>query len=524
MSRQADATSDLLPAEVLRLRATDSPDRPAYVTRNGHYTWGTLLDETRQTAAALSALGIGPGSICGVVLPSSLEFIRVFFGAQWLGAIPVALGPGLPPDLIAQRLRAVHCQVAVLPDDLRHQLSPVGARMVTPGELMQEPMPPSAAYQGGTAQDISHLQFTSGSTGVPKAAMIRHANIQASLEAMREWVAPGADDVYVGALPLHHDFGLIAFLFQPLYIGATCYLIEPSIVTLRTWLDTIGRVKGTLTGAPDTVFRIATRVLPRGGADLRSLRAAINGSETVRLSTITAFEDHFNVPELVRPAYGLAEATLAVTGVRLGDALNTDDTGAVSCGQSLSGVRVEIVDQDGLPVPAGHAGRIRVQGPVVFAGYLDDQAETDAVLKDGWLETGDQGALGSQGRLHVHGRSRAMIKRGGTAIAPREVEDIVDAVSGVGRSAAVGVVSGADAITEHLVIVAELDRHVRDDAHPRLRQHIATVVSEGVGIAPRRVLFVRPGTIPRTPTGKTQYVELQRQLYGQIDLSDQSEA
>ena len=136
--------------------------------------------------------------------------------------------------------------------------------------------------------------------------------------------APRAGRHAGGWLPLHHDFGLIRFIFGPLFDGCGCYLVESSMATLGSWLQTISRTRATITGAPDFAFRVASRLVPAGRVDLRSLRVATSGGEAVRLSSITMFESHFDVPGRVRPGYGLAEATLGVTNLAAGEALRTD--------------------------------------------------------------------------------------------------------------------------------------------------------------------------------------------------------
>ena len=150
----------------------------------------------------------------------------------------------------------------------------------------------------------------------------------------------------------------------------------------------------------------------------------------------------------------------------------------------------------------------------MFAGYLNDAAATADVLRDGWLETGDLGALGREGQVFVHGRMRAMIKRAGAAIAPREIEEIADEVRGVRRSAAIGVHFGPDALTEEVCVVVEVERGLDELERAVVRRSVVDSVRAALGFAPHDLRLVAPGTIPRTRTGKTQYAELRRQIEG----------
>jgi acyl-CoA synthetase (AMP-forming)/AMP-acid ligase II len=141
----------------------------------------------------------------------------------------------------------------------------------------------------------------------------------------------------------------------------------------------------------------------------------------------------------------------------------------------------------------------------VFAGYLNDPASTAAVLSDGWLETGDDGAIDEAGYLYIHGRRRAMIKRAGASIAPREIEEVVDELPGVRRSAAIGIEARADSVTEDVVVIAEVERGVAAARRLDLREAIAAAVRDAVGARPHDVLLVAPNAIPRTASGKIRY-------------------
>jgi fatty-acyl-CoA synthase len=284
------------------------------------------------------------------------------------------------------------------------------------------------------------------------------------------------------------------------------------MTALPSWLQTISRVGGTITAAPDFVYRLSGRLVDPRTVDLHTLRVATNGGEAVRLSSINTFEERFAVPGVVRPGFGLAEATLGVASTLEGEPIMVDDTGAVCCGAPLRNVRLRIADAEGRDQPAGVRGRILVAGEAVSAGYLNDPESTAAILQDGWLDTGDVGATDAAGRLYVHGRTRAMIKRAGAAIAPREIEELVDELAGVRRSAAVGLDTGPEALTEMVCVVVEIERRVDPAGEAALSGDISSTIRRALGFAPNAIRFVKPGWIPRTATGKTQYSELKSLL------------
>jgi fatty-acyl-CoA synthase len=335
--------------------------------------------------------------------------------------------------------------------------------------------------------------------------MLTYRNLNASVAAAVDALEPRADDVLVGWVPLYHDLGLIRFVVDPIFFGLTTHLIEPSLPTLPSWIETISAVGGTITAAPDFAYRLAARLVNPARVDLRRLRLATNGGEAVRTATIRAFETRFNCPGVVRPGYGMAEATLGVSTLPAGAPVDIDASGAVSCGPPLGNIGVRVLDDEDRECDAGERGRVFVSGPAVFAGYLNDTVSTSAVLRDGWFDTGDDGALDARGQLYIHGRRRAMIKRAGASIAPREIEEVVDEISGVRRSAAIGVETHADALTEDIVVVVEIDRRIDAGSQAGLRELIAERVREVIGARPHDVLLVAPAVIPLTGSGKIRY-------------------
>lgn len=502
--------------EGLLLRAKDTPQGLAFVHRGESLTWASLLDESLAAAAALARAGLMRGGRCAIVQPTSLDFIRAFFGAQLMGAVPVALNPKMPPVQLAARLAELEAALVVTAPDRAAAIAPAvptitpaGLRGVAPLALERVVLPDPGA--------ISHLQVTSGTTGAPRAAAITYGNVIAANRGVLEHHELLTSDVYVGWLPLHHDLGLVGFVLEPVYFGLPggCHLIESSMATLRLWLETIGRVGGTITAAPDFVYRLAGRVVAADTVDLRSLRMAISGGEAVKRSSIEAFESHFGLGPVIRPAYGLAEATLAVCILGLDRPRDVDAAGAVCCGRPLRDVAVRIADEDWREVPAGQQGRILVSGPTVFAGYVNDPDGTASLVRDGWLDTGDVGVMTPGGELYVHGRTRAMIKRAGAAIAPREIEELVEAFDGVRRAAAVGV-ELPGSFTEDVIVMVEVERSCTPQVVADLRERIADELRRTLGFVPRAIEPVAPGVIPRTASGKIQYGALKARVAARV--------
>ena len=353
--------------------------------------------------------------------------------------------------------------------------------------------------------ETAFLQFTSGTAGEPRAVVIHHGQLRASLAAAGDRLGIRTGEVMASWVPLHHDLGLVRFVFSALYFGCPCHLVQPSIANLGEWLATASRVGASITASPDFCYRLAARLVDSRAIDLRSLTVATNGGEPVRWTTIEAFERRFGLTGVVRPGYGLAEATLGVASLGRGEPFRLNAAGQVSCGRAYAGLDLRIVDAGGRDQPVGVDGEIAVRGDAVFAGYFDDERATREVVRGGWLHTGDIGSLDRDGHLFVSGRARALIKRAGATIVPREIEEAVDLVTGVRFSAAVGVASPISG-TDDLVVVAEAS--TVDGHRGSLIGPIDDAVRRAIGTSAQKILVVAPRRIPRTSNGKIRYEAL----------------
>jgi acyl-CoA synthetase (AMP-forming)/AMP-acid ligase II len=305
--------------------------------------------------------------------------------------------------------------------------------------------------------------------------------------------------------------GLIGLAFGALYTGARLILLPPDLRDPRAWLEAITEHRAHVTVSPDFGYRNCVRhIHDTRGIDLSSLRMALSGAEPVRLSTIRAFQERFGVGDIFAPAYGLAEATLAVAVWPHGQPVRTDASGSfLSVGRPCRGVRVEIAGpDDGRRAAPGEVGEILVQSPGVMQGYYRDPEATARALRGGWLHTGDLGFIDADGYLFITGRIKDVIIVRGQNVVPADVEESADQVAGVRYSAAVGIESERTG-TQRLHVVAE----VRGDSLAaeelaRIARDVTQAVHRRSRLRPARVLLVRPQTIPKTSSGKIQRAAL----------------
>ncbi|HEV8632413.1 MAG TPA: AMP-binding protein [Thermoanaerobaculia bacterium] len=524
MDAAVDPSATLL--ETLARRGRETPAQPAFTWRGRTVSWGELDERIAATTATLRHRGVSAGDRVLVAPAAGDDFLACFWGALRAGAVAVPL----PPRSGGARLLDVAAWLGAAGVIVDRQPAPrwdaLATGCDTAGRWLLDAAEATAPGPGGAlpplpaADDLAFLQLTSGSTGAPKAVRIRHRDLAANVAQMTEGLAIDAGDVFLSWLPLHHDMGLILMSVVPLVLGAELHLLPPGMAAIRGWMVEAARRRATFTAAPDFAYRLCLRLARehtsgdqargQGGLDLTALRVALDAAEPVRASTVHAFERAFALPSVVTPAYGLAEATVGVSAGTPGAPLTVDERGFVAVGTGFPGVRLAIGSADA-PLPAGEVGEILVASPALADGYWGEPPPRPGR----WLATGDLGYLDAAGRLYVVGRAKEVILHGGTTLAPREIEETVDRLPFVRRSAALGI-DRQRLEGEQAYIFAEVGRGSRGDL-PAQAAAVVQAFQERLGFRPGRVYLVAPGTLPMTANGKLQYAELRRRyLAGEL--------
>lgn len=370
-------------------------------------------------------------------------------------------------------------------------------------------------------------QFTSGSASDPRGVVLPEAAVAANVGAILRWLAPGPGDGSCSWLPLSHDMGLVGMFLAALAGGGPSWANGADVVLLtpegfvrdpRCWLRACADYRTTITAAPNFGLEMSLR-RPEVGLDLRALRVCITGAEPVRGDTLRRFHQAHRSDgwrtESFSPAYGLAECTLAVTGVPPGEPFrgrrvrtdrlavgelcsDADGFEVVSTGPPLDGVEVRI--EGGRSV-----GRIAVRGPSVADGYADGSPVADGT---GWFSTGDLGWLEGD-HLFVVGRDGDLFQVAGRNVHALDVERVVGGLPGIRDGRVAAVQPGPD----RLVVVAEVDEAaIVDGDRGPLAERARLGVVRRLGVSPERVLLVARGQLPVTASGKPRRAALRRSL------------
>jgi amino acid adenylation domain-containing protein len=539
--------------EVLSRRGAEIPGRVAYTfleegEREGRsLTWGELDRLVSGVAADLEAEGLA-GERALLLFPPGLDFVVAFLGCLRAGTVAV---PAYPPtsrrtlprlaSLLADARPAAVLTDAASLEKLR------GPGRGVPGLddlawVVADRCAPVDAWHGPAAgpDDLAFLQYTSGSTAEPKGVMVTHRNLAANEAMIARAFGQSEESVVVGWLPVYHDMGLIGNVLQPLYAGSRCVLMSPMAFLSRPvrWLEAITRYRGTTSGGPDFAYSLCVRKTTpeeREALDLSSWRLAFDGAEPVRADTLErfarAFEPHGFRRSAFFPCYGLAEATLFVSGGppgggavtrgvsapelerdRISPAEAGDARRLIASGPPSDELRVEVVDPaTGRPSGPREVGEIWVAGPSVARGYWDrpERTRTDfrAALADGgdgesFLRTGDLGFL-LDGLLYVTGRLKDLIILRGRNHYPQDIERTAEAAHSDLRPGSVAAFPTESGGEERLVVVCELSRHPKSDPG-EIVGTLHQAIVEGHEVAAHEVVLVRPGGVPKTTSGKVR--------------------
>jgi acyl carrier protein len=531
---------------VLDWHAAQHPERPHLVLEDPGkaaltISYGALAEKARRAARGLRELSVAPRDRVAIMLPTSEAFFVAFFAVLYAGAIPVPIYPPARPSEIEEHLRR---QAAIL-DNAGATMLIAPPALRTPALLLRSLVADLTrvvdveSLTGGGDAPLPNidesaatalLQYTSGSTGMPKGVILSHANLLANIRAMGAAIKASAADVFVSWLPLYHDMGLIGVWLGSLYFGALFVVLPPQSFLLRPerWLWAIHRHRGTLSAAPNFAFALCTRRIADSaiaGLDLSSLRLVANGSEAVDAETIRRFQERFGRygfrPEAMVPAYGLAESAVALALPPLGrpplidriDRQKLARSGRaepvgdpahgiafVGCGRPLPGHEIRLVDETGRELGERHEGRLQFRGPSATSGYFRNPARTRELFSGDWLESGDLAYI-ADGEIFITGRSKDLIIRAGRHIHPAEIEAAVGEVPGV-RQDGVAAFGSHDPVsgTERLVILAETT--VPPERQEALRGHIAAAVIGALDRPPEEIMLVASHSIPKTPSGK----------------------
>jgi fatty-acyl-CoA synthase len=524
------------------------------------YAYKNLRADALVAGRRFLALGIKPGDRIALVAETGAEFATVFFGAVYAGAWPVPLplptsfgGRDAYVDQLGVQLKSCDPALFLYPPELADFCADAAKKAGVVSRSWDELEgiePSNAAFPDAKPDDIAYLQYSSGSTRFPHGVAVTHRALLDNLRAHGIGLQIRDTDRCVSWLPWYHDMGLVGCFLSPMSLQMSVDYLKTEDFARRplAWLDMITRNPGTTVSYSPTFGydicsrRMSSQTRAQDRFDLARWRIAGNGADMIRPDVMQAFVDCFDEAGFKAsafcPSYGLAEATLAVSlmppgeGIRLELVEENELSGGVpddqrprryravvNCGRPVTGMEIEIRDNDGEILSERGIGKVYVRGQSVMHSYFRDEESTKAALsEDGWLDTGDMGYM-SKGYIFIVGRAKDMIIINGRNHWPQDIEWAVEQLPGFksGDIAAFAITGPSGEETPAVLVHCR----VSDAAERgRLRDEIRERVRAITGITPV-VELVPPRTLPRTSSGKLSRTKA-RNLYlsGEIQPYD----
>jgi len=500
--------------EFLRRSARDHPDAPALIFMNRRMSYGELLADVERFAAALAALGVGKGARVAIQLPNLPQTVIAFYGTLAAGATAVMTNPlyvereiehqwhdagcsvAVTTDfLFAQRIAPIrdrlpieHYVIASIPDYLRAPLrwlarlklgraTPPRVAAVAEGSgvhrmgtlLAGVEAPPPAVAIG--MEDVAVLQYTGGTTGVPKAAMLTHRNLSCNAQQTAAWFvnARSPREVMLGCLPFFHVFGLTVSMNFPI-LNAAAIVLVPDPRDIPGMMKAIAKERVTLFPGVPAMFNAIVHSPDAGRLDLSSVTGCFSGSAPLPPDVLERFEAITG--STIIEGYGLTETSPVTHANPLG---GTRKIGSIGVPFPDTDMKIMSVEDGTTEMPTGESGELLIKGPQVMPGYWNRPEETAKVLDDGWLRTGDVATVDAEGYVRIVGRKKDLIIAGGYNIYPDEVDAVLMAHPAVREAATIGVPDERRGETVKSFVVlrdgaqasaADLEAHCRKELAP----------------------------------------------------------
>ncbi|MEK7433764.1 MAG: fatty acyl-AMP ligase [Cyanobacteriota bacterium] len=540
--------------EKLKLLAINNSDLLAYcmVSKNeiiDSYTYKDLDNRAKSIAGFLQSKNLNKERVI-IALPQSLDFIAAFFGCLYAGVMVV---PSYPPynQKQTKRIKSIakdsqadfiiaSNKVINLFDSSDDSLEINDFKFIDIDEIKDDFI---SNYKENEIKidDIAFIQYTSGSTGLPKGVVINHENIMTNVAMLGEVFRNTSKDIFGGWLPFFHDMGLVTMILRTIYFGSTAYLMTPIdfIKNPISWLEMISKYKITDSGSPnfgyDACFNEISDDLIKN-LDLSHWRVAFNGAEPIREMTIKNFSQKFSSTgfkeESFLPCYGMAEVTVFISGSMGGDlpvfeSISTEefekgkiklDIGKnskmlVSSGRLPSNEIIKIVNPDELTsCNNSEIGEIWVSGKHVGKGYWNKpeiskqifEAFTTDTNEGPFLRTGDLGFM-KNGELFITGRLKDLIIIRGKNYAPQDIEFVAESVNESIKNNCSSAFSIDVNDEEVLIIIAEIDKKYSENIDiEKIKNLVRRKVSSECGLSIYDFVLIKNNTIPRTTSGKIQ--------------------
>lgn len=489
--------------DFLARAATKHADRPALVFLNCRLTYAQFQDQVDRLATALHRLGVGPGTRVAIQVPNLPQTVIAYYATLKLGAVAVPTNPLYTPREIEHQWNDAGATVAVLADfiydqrvekirdklpvtqyivasvpeylkfplnllaplKLKRQDPPLIAKVAETDDVhhfrkLIEATPPTPPEVELKMDDVATLLYTGGTTGVSKGAMLTHYNISANVQQLYAWF-PSVDEgreVLLGALPFFHSYGMTVVMNLGVRIAAAIVLM-PNPRDIPQLIKNIEKHKITLAPMVPAHFQAICQFPGIEKRDLSSIKYCNSGSAPLSVDVLQRFEQMTG--SKITEGFGLTESSPVTHSNPL---MKTRKTGSIGVPVPLTDAKIVAIDDPNRVLPAGEVGELAVRGPQVMKGYWKRPDETEQVLREGWLYTGDLCRMDEDGFHFIEGRKKDMILCSGYNVYPDEIDRVLMEHDAVLEAASIGVPDEKRGETVKSFIVLKPGKSVTADA------------------------------------------------------------
>jgi len=520
-----------------------------FMDKKGNYTTYShqeLFNIGKKYANYYLSIGVKEDEVISIMLPTGIDLLGAFLGAQFIKAVPTFLYPPISLSDINKWLQSTNKMMGevnskiLITDALIYSVMNRGdvtildsqIRLTTESKSHLEDFEYIA--KNYSANSLCFLQFSSGTTGSPKAVKITQKNVISNVEAMyKKFGIDGTSFKGVSWLPIYHDMGLVGSFLGSIIHATEATFIRPDDFIRKPylWLKAISDQKANITVAPNFAYGLCVKRTPPEmleSLDLSSLEIALCGAEFIHKSTMDKFNETFSQCGLsesaLTPVYGMAEATLGVTFSDmtrpvlfktfdrqwLSKSIAKESTSGVticSVGRPLEDMQVKIKNTKNKELIHGQIGEIYVSGPSVTTGYYKNIEKTNKTIINNELKTGDQGFI-FEDELYICGRSKETLVIRGRNYYPTSFEEKIFKIEGI-REGRVIVTSKlcSETDTEEVLVLAEVkNAKLIKDLESSMKSQIQKSF-ENSGLAPKDIVLLPPGFLPKTTSGKLKRKE-----------------
>ena len=495
-------------SRLLENTAKRIPRRTGLRFEGESYTYQELDTLTNRMAGGLAAAGLRPGDRCILMMPSCPEFIIVYYALAKMGVVIIPVNFLYKSHELSHIFRDSEARGFIgmepylkEPGDVFTNLPQPSIRIasgVEPGSdfIPLESLAGADSYMTHTAGDDDPLAifYTSGTTGLPKGAVLSHKNLYSNAVTVADMRTTGPDDIVIGALPLYHIYGQTSLLNASIYLGLNLHLFrqfDPKAV-----ISLIENAESTILIAVPTMLNRLLLETDRIGIERSSLRFCISGGASLPVEVLNKFQERFMT--VIYEGYGLTECSPVCVENPFGG-----KTKPGSIGLPIPGFKVRIVNDLKKDLAPGHVGELIVQGPGVMKGYLNEPEETARTVMNGWLHTGDMARMDEDGYIYVVDRVKDMIVCGGYNIYPKEIEMVLYSHPAVLEAAVVQAFDDVKGeIPKAFIVLKPGQDMTGQEMNKFCRENLAPYK------VPRLFEFV--DELPKTVTGKIRKVEIRQ--------------